>query len=205
MGLCLVGHTTWGGHAESMWSAWLFDYHMNICPTVWKVYSHMYQVLPGGIVVPVRLHCERDSPKKHMYFYCGAVKTFWLFWDRKMHQLVVVQAAHLHLANLLLDLENVHVSTYMNFLTLRRKYLERGKKTQEDPVTHWIDEDVAAVISLRSLCILLKKKSQNLSPIISEILAFLEFSFQVFSPQFICFPFSNELHCYSCFSFSCLP
>lgn len=74
--LYLMGHTTWGHHAESFWCAWLFECHMNICPNVWKASSQMCQILPDGTVVPVRLHCERDPPEEHTCLYCCAVQNF---------------------------------------------------------------------------------------------------------------------------------
>lgn len=79
---------------------------------------------------PVRLHCERDPPKKHICFYCGAVQIILLFWNR--YQLIVVQAVNLHLAKFLPGVEKaVHVSSY--------EFSDSGKgiagQRQEDLVT----------------------------------------------------------------------
>lgn len=84
----LEGHTTWGDHVESIWCAWF-----------WLAYEYMpyypEDVFPDRSDPPrwdpVRLHCERDPPKKHTCFYCGAVQNFfavhmnffefiWIFW-----------------------------------------------------------------------------------------------------------------------------
>lgn len=60
-------------------------------------------------------------------------KIFRLVWDGQIHQLIMVQVVHLHLENVLSDLENAfHVSTY----ELSDLWKGISAQSQEDLVTH---------------------------------------------------------------------